>query len=137
MTGGPFSSSACGRGRTSSSRNSAGSTTATPREALNGLDLYVERSALPAPEEDEFYHADLIGLTAETEAGEPLGTIVAVHDFGAGDLLDIAPPRGPSRLVPFTKAVVPVVDLAGGRVVVALPAEIDEEAPDETGETTG
>jgi 16S rRNA processing protein RimM len=106
-------------------------------EALNGLDLYVARSALPAPEEDEYYHADLIGLAAETESGEPLGTIVAVHDFGAGDLLDIAPPRGPSRLVPFTKAVVPVVDLASGRVVVALPAEIDEEAPDETGETTG
>ncbi|MYZ49302.1 ribosome maturation factor RimM [Propylenella binzhouense] len=101
-------------------------------ERLTGTDLYVERGTLPPPEEDEFYHADLIGLDAIGAAGEPLGTVVAVHDFGAGDLLDIAPPRGPSRLVPFTKAAVPVVDLAAGRLVVILPPETDARAdPDE------
>jgi 16S rRNA processing protein RimM len=74
-------------------------------EALNGTDLFVPRDRLPAAEdEDEFYHADLIGLSAEAEDGTPLGTVVAIHNFGAGDILDIAPPRGPSLLVPFTKA---------------------------------
>jgi 16S rRNA processing protein RimM len=96
-------------------------------EALNGTELYVDRDILPAAEEDEFYHADLIGLAAEDETGEALGTIVAVHDFGAGDILEIAPGRGPSLLVPFTKAAVPVVDLAGGRVVVSPPAASEDE----------
>jgi 16S rRNA processing protein RimM len=100
-------------------------------EALNGVSLYVDRDRLPPPEEDEFYHADLIGLVAMSEAGEPLGTVVAVHNFGAGDMLDIAVARGPSLLVPFTKACVPTVDLARGRVVVAPPTET-EPAPDDT-----
>jgi 16S rRNA processing protein RimM len=97
-------------------------------EALNGISLTVERDRLPAPDEDEFYHADLIGLAAVDQAGAALGTIVAVHDFGAGDLLEIAPPRGPTTLVPFTKGVVPVVDIAGGRIVVVPPAEAEDEA---------
>jgi 16S rRNA processing protein RimM len=88
-------------------------------EALNGTELYVDREALPAAGEDEFYHADLIGLTALREAGEALGTIVAIHDFGAGDILEIAPARGPSLLVPFTRAAVPHVDMADGRVIVS------------------
>jgi 16S rRNA processing protein RimM len=95
-------------------------------EALNGTDLFVPRDRLPAAEdEDEFYHADLIGLSAEAEDGTPLGTVVAIHNFGAGDILDIAPPRGPSLLVPFTKAVVPDVDLVAGRLVVIPPPEIE------------
>jgi 16S rRNA processing protein RimM len=100
-------------------------------EPLNGTDLYIDRSGLPAPEADEFYHADLIGLTAKTETGEPLGTVIAVHDFGAGDILDIAPPHGPSLLVPFTQAVVPLVDIAAGWLVVVPPPEADEDMPEE------
>lgn len=99
-------------------------------EALKGLQLFVPRTALPALEEEEvFYHADLIGLRAEDEAGAPLGRVKAVHDFGAGDLLELTLEDGGERLVPFTKAVVPVVDLSGGRVVVTLPAETGEPEP--------
>ena len=96
-------------------------------EALNGTELYVGREALPAADEDEFYHADLIGLTALSETGEALGTIVAIHDFGAGDILEIAPARGPSLLVPFTRAAVPLVDIAGGRVIVSPPVPSEDE----------
>jgi len=91
-------------------------------EALRGLRLYVPRAALPPTAEDEFYHADLIGLAAVRENGVPLGKIIAVHDFGAGDVIEIARAVGPPVLVPFTRAAVPVVDLAAGRVVVDPPA---------------
>jgi 16S rRNA processing protein RimM len=104
-------------------------------EALNGVELYVDLHRLPPAEEDEFYHADLIGLPATTESGEVLGTVVAVQNFGAGDILEIAPSRGPSLLVPFTKAAVPLVDIAARRVVVAPPVEIDDEEPVNEGET--
>ena len=105
-------------------------------EALNGTELYVDREALPAADEDEFYHADLIGLTALGEAGEALGTIVAIHDFGAGDILEIATARGPSLLVPFTRAAVPVVDITGGRVIVSplVPSEDERQSGEEAGE---
>lgn len=99
-------------------------------ERLNGIELYVAREKLPATEADEYYHTDLIGLAAVTTAGEPLGHVAAIHNFGAGDIIEIAPPEGTSMLLPFTNAVVPEVDLAGGRVVIALPQEIDGE--DET-----
>jgi len=95
-------------------------------EALKGTRLYVDRAALPVPvDAEEFYHADLIGLMAEDRAGRALGRVVAVHNFGAGDLLEIAPEGGQSLLLPFTKAAVPEVDLAGGRLVVEPPAEGD------------
>ena len=94
-------------------------------ERLNGVELYVARDKLPATEEDEYYHADLIGLAAVTPANQPLGRVVAVHDFGAGDIIEIAPPSGPTLLLPFTNAVVPTVDLANGRVVIELPQEIE------------
>jgi 16S rRNA processing protein RimM len=94
-------------------------------ERLNGVELYVAREQLPATEEDEYYHADLIGLAAVNAADEPLGRVVAIHNFGAGDIIEIAPPKGASLLLPFTNAVVPTVDLAGGRVVIELPDEID------------
>lgn len=90
-------------------------------EALRGLRLYAPRAALPPPAEDEFYHADLVGLAAELADGARLGTIIAVHDFGAGDMIEIARPQGQPVLVPFTRAAVPVVDIAGGRVVVDPP----------------
>src|SRR5229473_626428 len=94
-------------------------------ERLNGLELYVAREKLPATEDDEYYHADLIGLAAVTPADEPLGRVIAIHNFGAGDIIEIAPPQGATMLLPFTNAVVPLVDIANGRVVIELPAEID------------
>jgi 16S rRNA processing protein RimM len=104
----------------------------TQAEALTNVRLYVPRARLgqAAEDEDEFFHADLIGLKAETADGAPFGIVTALLDFGAGDLLEIQPAAGgPSVLLPFTKAVVPVVDVPGGRVVVAPPAEIEGEAP--------
>lgn len=96
-------------------------------EALRNARLYVPRERLPPPEENEFYHADLIGLAAVSPEGRPLGTVVAVPNFGAGDLIEVAPADGgASVLVPFTRAVVPEIDLTGRRVVVDAPAEFPE-----------
>lgn len=91
---------------------------------LTGTRLYVPREALPPPEDpEEFYLSDLEGLAAFTEAGDPLGRVRSVEDHGAGAFLVL---EGPSeRLVPFTRAAVPAVDLATGRVTVVLPAEIE------------
>jgi 16S rRNA processing protein RimM len=94
-------------------------------ERLNGIELYIARDKLPATDADEYYHADLIGLAAVNAADEPIGRVIAIHNFGAGDIIEIAPPSGATMLLPFTNAVVPTVDLAGGRVVIELPAEID------------
>ena len=96
-------------------------------EKLNGLELYVAREKLPATDDDEYYHADLIGLAAVTSANEPLGRVIAIHNFGAGDIIEIAPPQGTTMLLPFTNAVVPTVDLANGRVVIEPPQEIEGE----------
>ena len=104
-----------------------GITTREDAERLNGLELYVARENLPATDEDEYYHADLIGLAAVNAAGEPLGRVIAIHNFGAGDIIEIAPPQGATMLLPFTNAVVPSVDLANGRVVIELPDEIAGE----------
>lgn len=105
-------------------------------EALKGRQLFVSRATLPQPDEDEFYHADLVGLRAEQAGDDPpeaFGTVVAVHDFGAGAMLEVAKPDGPPVLVPFTNDAVPTVDIAGGRVVVApLPGLLSEAAPAET-----
>src|SRR5882757_8479233 len=94
-------------------------------ERLNGIELYIARDKLPATDQNEYYHADLIGLAAVTAAHEPIGRVLAIHNFGAGDIIEIAPPSGPTMLLPFTNAVVPTVDLAGGRVVIELPQEIE------------
>jgi len=98
-------------------------------ERLNGVELYVAREKLPDTSADEYYHADLIGLAAVDAAGEPLGRVIAIHNFGAGDIIEVAPPNGATMLLPFTKAVVPTVDLEGGRVVIELPDEIEGEDP--------
>jgi 16S rRNA processing protein RimM len=90
-------------------------------ERLRNLRLYVPRARLPAPEADEFYHADLIGLAAVAPDGRRLGTVVALQNFGAGDLVEVKLAGGATVLLPFTKAGVPEVDVAGGRVVVDLP----------------
>ena len=99
-------------------------------ERLNGIELYIAREKLPETDEGEYYHADLIGLAAVNAANEPLGRVTAIHNFGAGDIIEIAPAQGPTMLLPFTNAVVPTVDLAGGRVVIELPQEIEgDDAP--------
>lgn len=101
-----------------------GVTDRTAAEALKGTRLFVDRQALDdaALEEDEYYHADLLGLAAETPQGRPLGRVRAVHDFGAGDVLEIlAEGSGRPVVVPFTRAVVPRIDLAAGRLVVDPP----------------
>ncbi len=90
-------------------------------EAIRGLRLYVPRSALPDTDRNEYYHADLVGLSVETQDGARLGTVRAVENFGAGDLLDVETGDGRDGMLPFTGAVVLAVDLAGGRIVADPP----------------
>jgi 16S rRNA processing protein RimM len=106
-----------------------GVTDRTAAESLNGIELSVPRSALGKTDDDEFYHADLIGLAAVSVAGAALGTVIAVQNYGAGDLIEIAPPRGSPLLVPFTRAAVPEIDVANGRIVVAPPPGLLDDAP--------
>jgi 16S rRNA processing protein RimM len=99
-------------------------------EKLNGIELYVAREKLPATEDDEFYHADLIGLAAVTPDDKALGRIIAVHNFGAGDIIEIAPAGGgETKLLPFTNTVVPTVDLVARRATIVLPDEIEGDEP--------
>jgi 16S rRNA processing protein RimM len=98
-------------------------------EAMKGLRLYVERSALPAAGEEEYYHADLIGLEAVLRDGTGLGRVRAVHEYGAGDSIEVARPSGATVLVPFTRAAVPVVDLAAGRLVIDPPEGLFDNRP--------
>ena len=97
---------------------------------MTNLRLYVERDRLPPAAEDEFYFADLQGLAAVDEAGAMLGTVAAVHDYGAGASLEIARPAAEPVLVPFTRACVPEVDPHAGRIRVVLPDEIAADAAD-------
>jgi 16S rRNA processing protein RimM len=92
-------------------------------QALVNVKLYVPRARLPEPKEaDEFYHADLIGLSVVDRAGRQLGTVIAVHNFGAGDLIEVRQVEGaPTQLLPFDAATVPEIDVAAGRMVVAPP----------------
>ena len=94
-------------------------------ESLKGQRLFVSREALPEPEEEEFYHADLVGLVVEDEAGKRIGTIAAVHNFGAGDVVEIVRETGGSQFVSFTRAAVPLVDLKAKRIVVAAIEETE------------
>jgi 16S rRNA processing protein RimM len=91
-------------------------------EALAGTRLFVERDQLPPPDDDEVYHADVIGLRAETPDGAVLGTVHAFHNFGAGDVLELVLTGGGKPMLPFNRQTVPVIDLAGGRIVVDPPA---------------
>ena len=106
-------------------------TTREDAERVNGIELYIARSSLPPTEAGEYYHADLIGLRALDAAGATIGKVLAIHNFGAGDIIEIAPERGPTLLLPFTDAVVPTVDLAEGHVVIVMPQEIDGDSPDQ------
>ena len=95
-------------------------------EAARGLRLYIPRSALPEPEEeDEFYIADLIGMDVVSLEGDLLGKVRSVRDFGAGDLLEVAPVAGESWWLPFTKEAVPEVQMDAGRIVAVRPDEVE------------
>lgn len=97
-------------------------------EALKNTRLYISREKLPEPDTDEFYHIDLEGLDVQQADGTVFGTVSAVHDFGAGDILEVAPSEGDTIMIPFSLAVVPIVDIAGGFVKLAdLPGILDDD----------
>jgi 16S rRNA processing protein RimM len=98
-------------------------------ERLKGTRLYLPRAALPEPGEDEFYHADLVGLAVVLKDGTEFGRVRAVLDFGAGDSLEVEKSAGGAVIVPFTAAVVPVVDVAAGRLVVDPPDGLLDNRP--------
>jgi len=107
----------------------AGVTSRDDAEKLTGVEVFVMREQLPPLADDEFYHADLVGLEALTDAGGRLGRVVALHNFGAGDILEIAPASGGETfMLPFSKGAAVEVDLGAGRIVVALPREIEGDA---------
>lgn len=104
-----------------------GVTTREGAEALNRTKLYLPRTALPERGEDEWYVADLVGLEAVDAEGSPLGTVVAVNNYGASDILEIALlEEGPNLLVAFTDATVPEIDIPRGRIVLVPPEEFEE-----------
>ena len=103
----------------------------TAAEKLTNTSIYIARADLPPADEEEFYHADLLGLRAETRDGTLIGTIANVLNFGAGDILDVRPEMGDNLLLPFTKKVVPIVEIAKKRVIVDLPDEVIVREEDE------
>lgn len=112
----------------------AGVNDRTGAEALAGTRLFVERSALPQDlDEEEFYHADLIGLSVRDDTGDAFGKVIAVHDFGAGDILEVKPSSGRSVMIPFTREAVPEVKPTAGYLVVD-PAAAGLVADDEDGD---
>jgi 16S rRNA processing protein RimM len=104
----------------------SGVATKEEADALKGTSLYVDRAKLPTLPDDEFYHADLIGLAVHDTGGVLIGTVQAVHNHGAGDLIEIKPniPKD-AILLPFTRAIVPTVDLTARRIVVDMPEGLD------------
>ena len=94
-------------------------------EALKGAELFVPRSAFPKEDADEFYHADLIGLRAEDTEGRAMGTVRALHNFGAGDVIELVRDDGDEVFLPFTREVAQEIDIEGGRIVIAAPEEIE------------
>jgi 16S rRNA processing protein RimM len=98
-------------------------------EKLTNLKLFIARSRLPPPEDEEYYLADLIGLPAIDAAGNRIGSVAAVHDYGAGASLEITRAEAGPLIVPFTAACVPEVDLAADRLVIVPPDEIDAVPP--------
>lgn len=99
-------------------------------EALRNVNLYVDRDRLPAAGDDEFYYADLIGLAVVTPDGEAFGEVIALHNFGAGDIIELKLDSGASTMLAFDKSTVPEVDIAGGRIVVVMPEEIVAQGDD-------
>jgi 16S rRNA processing protein RimM len=105
----------------------AGIADRTAAERLRHTRLYVAREHLPEPEADEYFHADLVGLAAVATDGRDLGSVVAVHNFGAGDIIEIKPATGASMMLPFTRTAVPQVDLEARRLIVDPPEETTAE----------
>ena len=104
----------------------SGVATKEQADALKGTSLYADRTRLPKLPDDEYYHADLIGLEVRDPGGATLGKVLAVHNHGAGDLLEITRPDKPgSQMIPFSLTVVPLVDLARGLVIADLPEGLD------------
>jgi 16S rRNA processing protein RimM len=104
----------------------AGVSDRTAAEKLTNIKLYVSRDRLPPVEDDEtFYHADLIGLAAVTPDGVALGTVTAIHNFGAGDVIEIKPDSGDALLIAFTSTAVPKIDMTARRMVVVPPVEVE------------
>ncbi|SNX69401.1 16S rRNA processing protein RimM [Cereibacter ovatus] len=104
----------------------SGVATKEEADALRGVGLYADRARLPSLGDDEYYHADLIGLEVRDTGGALLGRVHAVHNHGAGDILEITGPAlREALLLPFTRAIVPTVDLSAGRIVADLPQELD------------
>jgi 16S rRNA processing protein RimM len=96
--------------------------------ALTGVEIFARRDRLPSPSEDEYYHADLVGLDAVSATGERLGRVARVSNYGAGDIREIAPEGGgETLLMPFTRAVAPTIDFESGRIVIQPPKEIAGE----------
>ena len=89
-------------------------------ELLNGTELFVDRSALPEDDEDEFYQSDIVGMAVESVEGTAIGTVIAFHDFGAGEVIEIKPERGSSVMIPFSEAAVPDIDVER-RVMIVEP----------------
>ena len=89
-------------------------------QALKSTKLFVKRSSLPQTDEDEFYFTDLVGLDVKSTNGKRMGKVVAVHEFGAGDMLEIKPKESMSFFHPFTKVGVPKVDIAAGRIIIDI-----------------
>jgi len=102
-------------------------------EALKGVKLWIDRAALPAPEEEEFYYSDLVGLKAELADGTEVGRVKGLFDFGGGDVIEIVGPNG-ALMLPFTRKAVPVVDVAAGRLVVEPPEEVEAGKPEDAAE---
>ena len=100
-----------------------GVSTREAAEALRGTRLYADREKLPDPAEDEFYHADLLGLEVLDTGGTPLGRVAAIQNHGAGDILEVRGAKGGALLLPFTRLCVPTVDVAAGRIIADPPEE--------------
>jgi 16S rRNA processing protein RimM len=94
-------------------------------EALKGTELFVKRSALPETDAEEFYHADLVGLRAEDTEGRAMGTVKALHNFGAGNVIELVRGDGDEVFLPFTREVAQEIDIANGRIVIAAPEEVE------------
>lgn len=117
-----FTITLTGQIRNGFSARLSGVTTREQADALRGTQLHVARDRLPGLSDDEFYHADLVGLAVLDTGGTTLGTVKAVHNHGAADILEITPPTGGATvLLPFTRAAVPTVDLASGRIITDPP----------------
>jgi 16S rRNA processing protein RimM len=106
----------------------AGISTRDAAEALKGVEIFARRDQLPPPSEDEFYYEDLVGLEAVDAVGGRIGRVVSLMNYGAGDVLEIAPAQGgETLLLAFTKRVAPRIDFDAGRIVIEPPREVDDE----------